>query len=102
MIHHIVMWRFKETTENGVSKADNLEEAVRLLNGCRELVTGISAFEVVLGVHHPACTADLMLVSQFVDQSALDAYQDHPNHKALKPFMSAVVAHRECMDYEVS
>jgi hypothetical protein len=38
-------------------------------------------------------------VSQFTDQSALDDYQNHPQHKALKPFMSNAVAHRECMDY---
>jgi len=84
MIHHIVMWRFKEATENGARKADNLAEAVRLLSGCRELVPGIIGFEVVLGTNHPACTADLMLVSQFTDQSALDDYQNHPQHKALK------------------
>ena len=100
MIHHIVMWRFKEATENGARKADNLAEAVRLLTGCRELVPGIMGFEVVLGANHPACTADLMLVSQFTDQSALDDYQNHPQHKALKPFMSNAVAHRECMDFE--
>ena len=100
MIHHIVMWRFKEATESGARKADNLAEAVRLLTGCRELVPGIMGFEVVLGANHPACTADLMLVSQFSDHSALDHYQNHPQHKALKPFMSNAVAHRECMDFE--
>ena len=100
MIHHIVMWRFKEATDNGARKADNLAEAVRLLTDCRELVPGIVHFQVVRGADHPACTADLMLVSQFTDQSALDDYQNHPQHKALKPFMSNAVAHRECMDYE--
>jgi len=100
MVNHIVMWRFKSAAENGQSKSANIAEAVRLLNGCRHLVPGITGFDVVRGSEHPACTADLMLVSQFVDQAALDAYQNHPDHKALKPFMSAVVEHRECMDYQ--
>ena len=34
------------------------------------------------------------------DQAALDAYQNHPQHLALKPFIGAAREERQCMDYE--
>jgi short-subunit dehydrogenase len=33
-------------------------------------------------------------------KAALDAYQDHPKHVAVKPFIGAVRLERQCMDYE--
>ena len=35
------------------------------------------------------------------DRAALEAYQKHPEHAAIKPFMSEVVSGRHCMDYEI-
>ena len=98
MINHIVIWRFKEAAA-GKTKLENIEAAVALLDGCRDLVPGIERFEIVRGVAHPACTSDLMLVSAFSSQADLDAYQTHPTHQALKPLMADAVAQRECMDY---
>jgi quinol monooxygenase YgiN len=43
----------------------------------------------------------VVLYSVFRDKAALDAYQDHPQHLAIKPFISAVRQERQCMDYEV-
>ena len=30
---------------------------------------------------------------------ALDAYQNHPDHVAIKPFIGAIRLERQCMDY---
>jgi hypothetical protein len=46
------------------------------------------------------CSYDLILNSCFTDTAALAAYQNHPKHVAIKPFMKSVVAQRQCMDYE--
>ncbi len=53
MINHIVIWRFKEAAA-GKTKLENIEAAVALLDGCRDLVPGIERFEIVRGVAHPA------------------------------------------------
>jgi len=45
------------------------------------------------------CTYDLVLYTEFEDREALDAYQHHPQHEALKPFIGAVRLERQCMDY---
>jgi hypothetical protein len=46
-------------------------------------------------------TYDVVLYSVFADRAALAAYQDHPDHVALKPFIGAVRLERQCMDYEI-
>jgi hypothetical protein len=41
-----------------------------------------------------------VLYSEFADKAALDAYQHHPDHVAIKPFIGAVRLERQCVDYE--
>jgi hypothetical protein len=45
------------------------------------------------------CTCDVILNSVFKDEAALSAYQNHPDHMAIKPFMKAIVSQRQCMDF---
>ncbi len=100
MIKHIVMWTLKDHAE-GADKATNLAKMRALLEGCRSLVPGMGVFEV--GVARPGfeATYDIVLYSEFENAAALDAYQHHPQHVAIKPFIGAVRAERQCMDYEV-
>jgi hypothetical protein len=44
----------------------------------------------------------VLLYSEFESMATLDAYQNHPQHVALKPFVGAVREARQCMDYEVN
>ncbi len=99
MITHIVMWQLKEQAE-GNDKATNLVRAQALLLGCAALTPGIRKFEVASAQPGLECTYDLLLNTQFDDAAALAAYQQHPQHMAIKPFMKAVVQARQCMDYE--
>ena len=95
MLHHIVMWQLHET-----DKANNLQQAARLLQACAAITPGIVRFEVAMARPGLDCTHDLVLNSTFADRAALEAYQSHPDHVAIKPFMKSVVASRQCMDYE--
>ena len=100
MLKHIVMWKLHDQAE-GADKAANLQRAQDLLHACSGLVPGILRFEVAIARPGLEATYDLMLYSEFSDRAALAAYQAHPQHVALKPFMKAVVKERQCMDYEV-
>jgi hypothetical protein len=100
MIKHIVMWKLMEQAE-GADKAANAAKMKALLEDCRDIVPGIVAFEVALAQPGLEATYDVLLYSVFKDKWALDAYQDHPTHVALKPFIAAVRLERQCMDYEV-
>jgi len=100
MLHHIVMWKIKATAD-GSSHEANIAKAKALLDACAQLVPGIVRFEVATSRAGMECTYDLVLNSSFTDRDALAAYQNHPSHTALKPFMRLVVEQRQCMDYEV-
>jgi hypothetical protein len=99
MLQHIVMWKIKAGAEGG-SREDNIAKARALLEACAQLVPGIVRFEVATAQPGMECTYDLVLNSSFTDRDALAAYQNHPSHTALKPFMRQVVLERQCMDYE--
>ena len=96
MLKHIVMWKFKPEAEG----ADNLVRAKALLDACAGLTPGMRMLEVAIAQPGLECTYDLVLYAEFDDAAALDAYQSHPQHLAVKPFIGAVRLERQCMDYQ--
>ncbi len=100
MLRHIVMWTLKDQAE-GADRATNVQRARELLLGCAAITPGILQFSVGTATPGMDCTADLVLDSTFTDAAALAAYQTHPTHVAIKPFMKAVVQSRHCMDFHV-
>jgi hypothetical protein len=101
MIKHIVLWKLKEQAE-GANRVTNAAKMKTMLDACSNLVPGIIKFETVLAQPGLEATYDVILYSEFEDKTALDAYQVHPDHVALKPFFSAVREARQCMDYEIN
>jgi quinol monooxygenase YgiN len=100
MLKHIVMWQLKHHAE-GADKAANAAKMKTLLDGCSDLVPGILKFETALAQPPLEATYDVVLYSEFTSKAALDAYQEHPDHAAIKPFIKAVRQARQCMDYEI-
>ncbi|MCG2584700.1 Dabb family protein [Massilia sp. TS11] len=100
MIKHIVMWKLKDEAE-GADKATNMRKLKERLDACANIVPGILKFEVALAQPGLEATYDVVLYSEFADRAALDAYQDHPTHVAVKPFIGAVRSERQCMDYAI-
>ena len=102
MLKHIVMWKLHPHAE-GHDKVQNALKMKALLESCKSLVPGILNFEVALaheGIKdNLEATYDVILYSEFIDKAALDAYQEHPEHNAIKPFIAAVREARQCMDY---
>lgn len=98
MLRHIVMWSFHDSAQ-GADKAANIEQAKALLLSCADIVPGIHAFEVASATPGMDCTNDLVLHMLVDDAQVLAAYQNHPHHVAIKPFMKAVVKERRCMDF---
>lgn len=94
------MWQLKDFAE-GADKAANALKMKQLLDACADIVPGILKFETALAAPGLEATYDVVLYSEFESKAALDAYQDHPQHVAVKPFIGAVRQARQCMDYEV-
>jgi hypothetical protein len=100
MLKHIVMWKLKEEAE-GASRSENAREMKRRLDECAGIVPGILKFEVVLAQPGLEATCDVVLYSEFTGKEALEAYAQHPTHKALVPFIGAIREARQCMDFIV-
>ena len=91
-ITHIVMWTLKQTID-----APRFKE---LLESCGAVVPGILSFHV--GIKTPTLegNVDVVLVSVFSDRTALDAYQQHPHHKAISAQLSELRNTRSVLDFE--
>jgi heme-degrading monooxygenase HmoA len=95
------MWKLKEYA-NGAMKDENARKMKAMLESCKDIVLGIKAFEVAICNEGLEATCDVILYSEFESKAALAAYQLHPQHEAIKPFIAAVREERHCMDYEVN
>ena len=100
MIRHIVMWKLKEHAEDA-DRAANLLKMKALLESCADLVPGMLHWRIAAAQPGLEATCDIVLDSTFASQAALDAYQAHPEHVAMKPFIGAIRAERHCMDFEI-
>jgi hypothetical protein len=100
VIRHIVMWSMKPQAE-GADAATNARRVVELLASCRHLVPGMLEWQVAAAQPGLEADADVLLISSFTDRAALAAYQAHPHHVAMKPFIGAVRDRRHAMDIEV-
>jgi hypothetical protein len=100
MIRHIVMWKLKEHAE-GAPRAENAQKLKAKLEACHGIVPGIVHLEAAVATPGLESTYDVVLDSCFENKAALDAYQIHPDHVALKIFATAVCESRGCVDFEV-
>lgn len=99
MIKHIVMWRLKDSAQ-GNDKAVNARLVKEKLEDLRGRIPGLLRIEVGLNFAAEADAADVVLYSEFEDRAALDAYQAHPLHEAMKPFIKDLRCERRVVDYE--
>ena len=92
MIRHIVMWKFHPGTE---------AEQKQFLDGLRGLqgvIPQLLRSEVAVNVGEG--NYDAVLVSEFQDLAALDAYKNDPRHKAVSALCKSIRTDRVAVDYE--
>lgn len=92
MIRHIVMWKFRPGTE---------AEQKQFLDGLRGLqgvIPQLLRSEVAVNVGEG--NYDAVLVSEFQDLDALDAYKNDHRHKAVSALCKSIRTDRVAVDYE--
>lgn len=97
MVRHIVIWNLKEEAD-GRTKAENAAIIKERLEALVGQIPGLLKAEVTMNFN-PA-GMDLCLYSELTDKAALDVYQDHPLHVAVKGFVHKVVETRVVHDSE--
>lgn len=99
MVKHVVMLRLKDQA-HGNQKEANARLIKQKIEALRDQIPGILRLEVGLDYSGTEASADLCLYSEFSSRAALDAYQEHPAHKAILPFIAEARSERRLVDYE--
>jgi len=100
MIKHIVVWKLKESA-HGNSRDVNarlIKEKLEALNG---KIEGLLKLEVGIDFSKSEHSCDVVLYSEFKSKESLNYYQDHPDHKAVMPFITEARSERRVVDYEI-
>ena len=97
MIKHIVMWRLREEAGDKAANAQELKRQLESLNG---RISGLLKLEVGIDFSKESESSDVVLYSEFESNAALQAYQVHPAHNEVVPFVKSVRGERRVVDYE--
>ena len=99
MVKHIVMLRLKDEA-HGNDKQANARLIKQKIEALRGQIPGIIRLEVGVDFSRSDASADLCLYSEFESRAALDAYQSHPAHQAILPFIAEARSERRLVDYD--
>jgi heme-degrading monooxygenase HmoA len=91
MVHHIVLWNWKE----GLAEAEKKEAAAKI----KEKLEGVVSLEVITDSLSSG-NKDIGLVSVFESEEALGAYQTHPAHVEAGNYIKGVTTGRTCLDFK--
>lgn len=91
VLNHVVMWTLRHPEEAARFK--------QLLDSCVGLVPGMLRFDVGLRSDGLEANADVVLVSTFANQQALNDYLNHPHHKAIAAQLGPMRLTRSVLDF---
>ena len=94
MLKHVVAWNFK--AEN---KAENLLRMKQLLDELPGLIPEILSYEVGINISVSEQARDLVLISAFADQAALQRYTVHAEHQRVVAALRQVSQKTVVVDY---
>jgi hypothetical protein len=100
LIRHIVMWNVRGATPD--EKLANIEKLKTSFLGLRGRIPGLLHLEIGVDASRVDYACDVVLVSDFASQAALDAYATHPEHLRVKQELGDLRTHRHQVDYAVA
>jgi hypothetical protein len=100
MVKHIVIWRLRDRGE-AAARNRGARRVKELLESMRGKIPGLSKIEVGINFLDDANASDVVLYSELESRAALDVYQNHPVHEAVKPVIRDLVVERRVVDYDV-
>lgn len=95
MVKHIVMWTLKN--EN---KDENAKKMKTDLEALKNKIDFLRFIQVGINFNSTDSAYDIVLVTEFDSRADLEAYQIHPEHKAVGVFVRSVAEKRAVVDYE--
>lgn len=99
MIRHIVMWDVRGDTPE--VKSANVARLRASFESLRGRVPGLLHLEIGADTSGADYACDVVLVSEFESQAALDAYAHHPEHLRVKDEVGDMRIARHQVDYRM-
>ena len=99
MIRHIVMWNVRGANQQ--EKDTAVAQLQRSFQSLRGRVPGLLHLEVGADHSRVDYACDVVLVTLFESQAALDAYASHPEHLRVKQEIGDMRIARYQVDYKV-
>lgn len=97
MVRHIVMWTFREDI-----KAEGFDEKMQLLESKFSAMLGVipDLHDIKFARTYKAGNHDAVLICDFTDKAAEEAYQTNPIHLEVKAIIHQWVDQRASADFE--
>lgn len=97
MLKHIVMMKLKQADESVFKKRQiKLEEMLKEL---KNHIPSLHKIEIGLNISDRPTAYDIVLVSEFKNETDLNEYRVHPKHVAVLHYIKEVVAEARVVDY---
>ena len=97
MIRHLVMWNVRGASRD--EKLANIERLRTSFHSLRGRIPGLLHLEIGVDTSGVDYACDVVLVSDFESQAALDAYATHPEHLRVKAELGDMRIARHQVDY---
>lgn len=97
MVRHIVMWKLDDSFSQ-TEKEEIKNTFKQRLENIANIMDGVLKIEVVINPLDSS-NMDMMLVSEFISNDVLKAYQIHPKHVEVSSYLKGKTISRNCMDY---
>lgn len=98
MIKHIVMFNIKPEYE--AKKTDVAEKLKHALEKLPETIEVIREYEVGINEAKSDSAWDIVLISAFHNETDLNEYRHHPDHKNVVELINHFTSQRAVVDYE--
>lgn len=97
MLKHIVMMKLQQAEKQVVQ--ERLIKLEEMLNNLSEHISSLYKMEVGLNISIRPTAYDIVLVSEFESEEALNKYRVHPKHVEVLAYIKEVVAEAKVVDY---
>lgn len=98
-LRHVVSWKLTATDpDTNRAHRDTIRTALESLPA---LIPEIRSFTVGANVVDSDAAFDLVLIADYDDEAALDAYIVHPEHERVRGVIGPLVASRSVVDFLV-
>lgn len=99
MLKHIVMMKLKTGEDSLVN--ERLKTLALRLKKLKNEISSLESMEVGMNFSRRPSAMDIVLVSEFEDEAALEEYRVHPKHVEILEYIKEIVEEARVVDYWV-